>query len=154
MHKTEIAKCLGKQTNSREHSPTAQAYGELNAAYEVFNQLLFDGTLPHCLITLQRNSHRVHGYYCHGRFRSNRHTDVTTDEIAMNPMHFEGQNVTEVLQTLAHEMATSGNSTTASPLAGGITTANGPRRCCRSACTRPLRGSRAAPSSASTCPTT
>ncbi len=34
--------------------PTLQAYEELQRAYDHFNQLLFEGVLPNCLITLQR----------------------------------------------------------------------------------------------------
>jgi hypothetical protein len=92
------------ETNDARWLPTAQAYGELHAAYDYFNAALFGGALPPCLITLQRKSRRVLGYYSSNRFRSNARCDLTTDEIAMNPIHFKGRNLIKVLQTLAHEM--------------------------------------------------
>lgn len=35
-------------------SPTAQAYAELQAAFDHYNRELFGGELPPCLITMQR----------------------------------------------------------------------------------------------------
>lgn len=85
------------------HNPNAtqQAYGELQTAYNFFNEKLFGGQLPHCLITLQRKN-RARGYFSPERFAS---VDMSiVDEIAMNPMHFESRTVTETLSTLVHEM--------------------------------------------------
>lgn len=84
--------------------PTAEAYGELDTAYRAFNTMLFNDHLPLCLITLQPRCLRVYGYYSGGRFRSNRNKDRTTDEIALNPVHFKRSKPTEILTTLAHEM--------------------------------------------------
>jgi len=85
-------------------NPTTQAYAELQKAYDHFNGALFAGLLPPCLITLQRRSAAVMGYYSKGRFVSNHLPGRTTDEIALNPIHFKGRDVTQVLQTLVHEM--------------------------------------------------
>jgi hypothetical protein len=85
-------------------APDGAGLRRIAPAYDSFNAVLFGGALPPCLITLQRKSRRVHGYYSSNRFRSNARSDLTTDEIAMNPIHFKSRNVTEVLQTLAHEM--------------------------------------------------
>lgn len=80
---------------------TQQAYGELQTAYNFFNEKLFGGQLPHCLITLQRQN-KTRGYFSPERFAS---VDMSiVDEIAMNPMHFETRTVTEILSTLVHEM--------------------------------------------------
>lgn len=84
--------------------PTFQVYGELQQAYDFLNFPLFSGALPPCLITLQRHSVHVYGYYSNSRFGSNHLPGRTTDEIALNPIHFMGCDVTEVLQTLVHEM--------------------------------------------------
>ena len=84
--------------------PTAQAYSELQRAYDHFNKELFDNKLPPCLITLQRRDIRVYGYFSPSRFGSNRTKGKTIDEIALNPIHFQGKNIAEVLQTLVHEM--------------------------------------------------
>ncbi|EAT3032355.1 sprT domain-containing protein [Salmonella enterica] len=84
-------------------SPTIQAYGELQAAFEHYNAALFDGQLPHCLITMQREK-RTYGYFSSRRF-ANRHEKTMTDEIAMNPSYFGVVPLLEILQTLVHEMA-------------------------------------------------
>ena len=86
-------------------TPTTEAYGEFQRAYDHFNQALFGGSLPTCLITLHRESQRTRGYFAHNRFVRLSDGRTATDEIAMNPMHFSTRSVVEVLSTLAHEMA-------------------------------------------------
>jgi predicted SprT family Zn-dependent metalloprotease len=83
-------------------TPTTVAYTELDSAYTHFNRTLFRGDLPPCLITLQRKSHRVLGFFAPERFQ--RRDGAITDEIAMNPAHFANRDMIEVLSTLAHEM--------------------------------------------------
>lgn len=82
--------------------PTKETYGELDRAYDHFNEALFDGTLPACLLTMQRKK-RAYGY-----FWGDTWTDVSngtvTDEIALNPDHFQKRPVAESLSTLVHEM--------------------------------------------------
>lgn len=82
--------------------PTEEAYGELQLAYDFFNTELFNGTLPPCLITFQRQK-KVAGYFHQNRF--GRRDGHTTDEIAINPEYFAVVPVIEVLQTTVHEMA-------------------------------------------------
>jgi predicted SprT family Zn-dependent metalloprotease len=81
-----------------------ESYASLDAAYEHFNQALFGGTLPPCLITVQRDK-GSYGYFHGDRFEcldsGDRHV---TDEIALNPMYFAERPVVEVLATLVHEM--------------------------------------------------
>lgn len=81
--------------------PTEEAYGELQAAYDHFNGELFDGRLPGCLITLQREK-RTCGYFACERFVNG--VGDKTDEIAVNPAYFAVVPLTEVMQTLVHEM--------------------------------------------------
>lgn len=83
--------------------PTFQAYGELQEAYDHFNRALFDGALPFCLITFQREK-RTYGYFSFKRF-VHRHDKQITDEIAINPSYFAVVPLLEVLQTIVHEMA-------------------------------------------------
>lgn len=82
--------------------PTPETYAELQAAFDHFNQVLFDGALPPCLITLQRERN-THGYYSNSRFVG-RASGELVDEIAMNPSYFAIQPIRETLQTLVHEM--------------------------------------------------
>jgi predicted SprT family Zn-dependent metalloprotease len=81
--------------------PTEQAYEELQLAYDWFNQRLFEGVLPPCLITFQRNK-RTMGYFCRDRFVDQ--SGKKTDEIAMNPEYFAVISLDELLSTLVHEM--------------------------------------------------
>lgn len=82
-------------------APTRETYEELQVAYDHFNNELFEGQLPSCLITLQREK-RTFGYFSPARFASL--TGQTTDEIALNPTYFAVVPIVETLQTLAHEM--------------------------------------------------
>lgn len=87
----------------RDATPTSQAYGELQTAFDHYNRELFDGALPLCLITMQREK-RTYGYFSPKRF-VHRHDKQTTDEIAINPSYFATVPLLEVLQTMVHEMA-------------------------------------------------
>ena len=85
------------------HRPTETTYQAFQAAYDHFNRELFGGSLPSCLITLQRRDKRTHGYFWADRFGEIGGRD-RTDEIAMNPQHFLRQPMRETLGTLVHEM--------------------------------------------------
>ena len=82
--------------------PTTETYGELQAAYDVFNAELFGGSLPNSLITLQRER-KSYGYFSAERFQ--KRDGTKTDEIAMNPLYFAVVPLVEIMQTLSHEMA-------------------------------------------------
>jgi SprT-like family len=92
------------KASTPEKTPTLEAYGELQAAYDHYNRVLFHDALPPCLITLHRESHRVLGYFSHKRFVRLSDGRTAADEIAMNPIHFAGRSLTAVLSTLVHEM--------------------------------------------------
>lgn len=82
--------------------PTVTAYAELQKAYDHFNVELFSGSLPDCLLTLQREK-KTYGYFSHQRFVHS--ADGTrTDEIALNPAYFGVVPIKEVMQTIVHEM--------------------------------------------------
>lgn len=89
---------------SAARAPTQEAYREFDRAYDHYNRTLFAGALPRCLITLHREGQRILGYFSHKRFVDLADPSATTDEIAMNPMHFAGCSLDEVLSTLVHEM--------------------------------------------------
>lgn len=67
-------------------TPTSQAYAELQRAFDFYNDELFDGALPPCLITMQRK-HLTFGYFSSERF-VHRDNLRKTDAIAMNPSFF------------------------------------------------------------------
>lgn len=82
--------------------PTTQAYAELQQAFDHYNTELFDGVIPRCLITMQREK-RTYGYYSTRRF-VHRADRITIDEIAINPAYFGVVPLLEILQTMVHEM--------------------------------------------------
>lgn len=84
-------------------NPTEEVYSELQEAFDYFNEKLFLGRLPYCLITLQRKS-RTSGYFSLHRFQHTTRKDMLADEIAMNPDHFKKEPLPKVLSTLVHEM--------------------------------------------------
>lgn len=81
--------------------PTTQLYGALQRAFLHFNDELFAGKLPPCLITL-RSSHPHHGYHHKDRFVDK--NGRTADELGLHPGFFTLRPVEEVLSTLVHEM--------------------------------------------------
>jgi hypothetical protein len=87
----------------QKKTPTNQTYPSLNRAYEFFNKRLFNGTLPPCLITMQRQKGAL-GYFSGNRFADARNADAVTDEIALNPSHFAERSQESILSTLVHEM--------------------------------------------------
>lgn len=94
---------MGRQCNQAlgiTMLPTQETYNELLTAYDHFNRHLFDGTLPPCLITLQRKK-RTYGYFSSKRFINRQ--GLITDEIALNPEFFDLPTL-ETFQTLVHEM--------------------------------------------------
>jgi predicted SprT family Zn-dependent metalloprotease len=79
-----------------------RTYIDLQMAFAFLNGRLFNGCLPHCLITLQRKS-GAGGFFAGGRFNTRDKTAVV-DEIALNPSHFAEQSDREILAILGHEI--------------------------------------------------
>ena len=71
--------------NSRAAGPTREVYDGLMHAYEHFNRQLFNGELPPCVITLQREK-RTFGYFSKNRFATR--SGQVAHEIALNPCNF------------------------------------------------------------------
>lgn len=82
--------------------PTQQVYEELQKAYEFFNRELFDGRLPSCVITLQRQ-HDTYGYFSANQFQT-RVGGIQAHEIALNPSYFAVRTIHETLGVLVREM--------------------------------------------------
>jgi hypothetical protein len=87
----------------RTANPTAKIYAALNQAFDFFNDRLFGGELPACLVTLRRKN-KAYGYFAGGRFGSKDGAEIT-DEIALNPSHFKSRTDEQSLSTLAHDGA-------------------------------------------------
>lgn len=89
-------------------SITVDTYTRLNEAYAYFNDAIFGGELPECLITLAY--HRgAYGYFRDEPFHTRSDKLVPekkvkkADEIALNPFTFTGRTDREILSTLVHE---------------------------------------------------
>lgn len=82
--------------------PTAEAYTELQHAFDHFNRALFDGALPACLITLRTDGASM-GYFSGGRFVGRASGEVV-DEIALHAGYFGVVPIREIMQTVVHEM--------------------------------------------------
>lgn len=82
-------------------TPTEEAYDALQQAFNHYNEALFEGRIPYCLITMQRDQ-KYAGYFSPKRF-VNRDGQMT-DEIAINPSYFAVVPLLTVLQIIVHEM--------------------------------------------------
>lgn len=85
--------------------PTVDTYPVLQDAYDHFNDAIFDGLLPNCLITLSAEMRRAYGYYRNHAMKGTANQEVSTDEISLNPFTFAGRTDREIYSTLVHEMA-------------------------------------------------
>lgn len=83
---------------------TEREYAGFQRAFDCFNAKLFGGSLPECLVTLQRVK-RAKGYFWSEQFTARAGDGKTTDEIALNPDTFAGCDDRDILSTLVHEMA-------------------------------------------------
>jgi len=87
--------------NQQKISPTIEAYGGWQYAFDYFNAALFDTALPDALITLTRKAQAL-GYFWPDKFEND--AELTTHEISMNPAHLKMRDDREALSTFVHEM--------------------------------------------------
>lgn len=83
-------------------SPTADAYGRIQYAFDYFSEGLFDGQLPSCLLTFTRRKGTL-GYFGAEFFASR--DGETAHEISLNSSYFAARSDRETLSTLVHEQA-------------------------------------------------
>ena len=81
--------------------PTKDLYTLFDMIYEYYNINLFNNELPNCMFVIVRKSGSF-GYYIPKKW-INKNSEKT-DEIAINPLMFGQFPVTEILQTIVHEM--------------------------------------------------
>lgn len=78
--------------------PTAETYEDLNRAYRLFNEQLFDGRLDPCLITLRSRQHLA--YFSPRRVANSKATVAPAHEIALNLEEFGVHTIEQCLSTL------------------------------------------------------
>jgi predicted SprT family Zn-dependent metalloprotease len=77
-------------------------YKELSDAFDFYNNELFSGTLPECIMTLSTKENS-YGHFCPYRFISIDKNNKK-HEIAMNIKKFAIRDIKETLATMVHEM--------------------------------------------------
>lgn len=94
------AACAGSDTC------TVSQYITLQAAFDFFNDRLFDGILPACILTLEQKANS-RGYFSPGAWtaRDGGKKPETRDTINLSPESFAGRDDKGILSTLVHEMA-------------------------------------------------
>ena len=117
------------------NSPTLTLYSALQAAFDHFNERLFGGALPHCLLTL-RSASRVYGYHHAGRFISP--DGKLMDELGMHPGFFTLQPIEAVMSTLVHEMVHHWQHHGGTPSPSNPHNRSGPTRWCPWGCSLPV----------------
>lgn len=80
--------------------PSIEAAVELQYAYTYFNEALFGGALPPCILTYVRRR-RCLGYFAPDRFE--RTDGERVGEVALNPTHLAARDDRDSLSTLVHE---------------------------------------------------
>ena len=83
-------------------TPAETLIAELQLAYSYFNEALFKGELPNCMLTIDYSGRTILGYYKPLSFVSK--DGVLVDQISMNPKFLISEKLSDVLSTLAHEM--------------------------------------------------
>ena len=81
-------------------SISVEIYDQLKTAFDFFNAELFGGSLPECILTVQREKQTM-GYF--SPFRWSNTNGKIAHELALNPAYFAGHPLLEVFQTLVHE---------------------------------------------------
>lgn len=88
-------------------SPTNDLYTTLEDAYCFFNDMLFQNSLPSCVIVLRDKGKNSLGYFAPERYveRTKKKKSKTVSELSLNPQKFQWQTDAEILSVLVHEMA-------------------------------------------------
>ena len=82
--------------------PTTEQYGNLQRAYEYFNQRLFEGKLAHCMLLFGANKKNCMGYF-HAKQWKRRGKGGECHTISLTPMYLD-RSLKEIFATLVHEM--------------------------------------------------
>lgn len=94
--------------NIPDTNPATQLYNELDQAYRYFNDKLWDGRLPPCVVILDRAPRRL-GHFLQDGYATKPadglEDEVKVDEIGMNPEAMRVRSDAETLSTLVHEQA-------------------------------------------------
>lgn len=82
---------------------TTIIYGELQRAYDFYNNHLFNGQLPQVVIVLSKKS-KAKGYFIGDNWANESLDTGSISEVALNPVFLAKQPLAQTLSTLVHEM--------------------------------------------------
>lgn len=82
--------------------PTTSQYGNIQLAYDYFNDKLFDGKLAQCMLTLRGQNKRCMGLFHAEQWQGTKEDDKC-HEIALTPCNLS-RPLEDVFSTLVHEM--------------------------------------------------
>ena len=89
-------------SNTPLPAPTEEQFTALNHAYNYFNEHLFEGKLPGCILNFSRKKN-THGFLAPERWRRVDEKNKYIHEISLTPITFY-RPLKEVFSTLVHEM--------------------------------------------------
>lgn len=90
-----------KSREMKQNNPTSEFYNLFVHLYSFYNRELFGDSLDMPIIVVTRKKN-VFGHYSYQRWRDSSSNAV--DEIAVNPLMFNKYPITEICQTIVHEM--------------------------------------------------
>lgn len=79
--------------------PTAEQFGAYQKAFAYFNETLFGGSLPECILNFSRKG-KTRGFFASERWQKG---ESNTHEISLNPDVLDREPI-ETMSTLVHEM--------------------------------------------------
>ena len=90
------------------NNPTTSQWKAYASAFDYFNEKLFGGVLPPCLLNFSRKSRRNYGFFSPERWESapvsyDTGTNLKCHEISVNPDHLD-RPLIDSMSTLVHEM--------------------------------------------------
>ena len=83
-------------------TPTTHQFTKYQRLYDYYNDQLFKGGLPFCLLILSRNMEKVCGHFSKDRWQDREGN--STHEINLNPVYMATATDKNICQTLVHEM--------------------------------------------------
>ena len=84
------------------NNPTTHQFTQYQKLYDWYNDNLFTGQLPSCLLILSRKTARICGHFSQNRWQDS--DGKTTHEINLNPVYLSTATDQDICQTLVHEM--------------------------------------------------
>jgi hypothetical protein len=104
-HINDVQLVLGSQAFGRTDkflTPTQQVCAELQGSYSYFNQCLFAGELPECMLNVEVSGQAYYGYFRPYGFADGQGKRI--HQICINPKYVHSRTAKAVLSTLVHEM--------------------------------------------------